>query len=131
MKKLIVFCLLFTGSVFGQIGVINLKISDSIFYDQWYTIDHEDHKNSVYFLSTKEVVDSMVTALLKPWDLTLKDGEYIEEDKGTLWNLDNMNGFSCNLFVEKYDEKGNDYFITIYTYLQSTIPDEDENEKKN
>jgi hypothetical protein len=42
-----------------------------------------------------------------------------------------MNGFSSNLFVEKYDEKSNDYFITIYTYLQSTIKEDEENEKKN
>ena len=120
MKKLLFLSFLLSSSLFAQIGVINLKITDSIFYDQWYTIDHEDHKNSVYFLSTKEVVDSMVTEMLKPWKLTLKDGEYVESDKGTLWNLDNMNGFSSNLFVEKYSEESNDYFITIYTYLQST-----------
>ena len=93
MKKLLFLSFLLSSSLFAQIGVINLKITDSIFYDQWYTIDHEDHKNSVYFLSTKEVVDSMVTEMLKPWKLTLKDGEYVESDKGTLWNLDNMNGF--------------------------------------
>jgi hypothetical protein len=129
MKKLLFLSFLLSSSLFAQIGVINLKITDSIFYDQWYTIDHEDHKNSVYFLSTKEVVDSMVTEMLKPWKLTLKDGEYVESDKGTLWNLDNMNGFSSNLFVEKYSEESNDYFITIYTYLQSTIKEDEE--KKN
>ncbi len=129
MKKLLFLSFFLTSSLFAQIGVINLKITDSIFYDQWYTIDHEDHKNSVYFLSTKEVVDSMVTEMLKPWKLTLKDGEYVESDKGTLWNLDNMNGFSSNLFVEKYSEESNDYFITIYTYLQSTIKEDEE--KKN
>lgn len=129
MKKLLFLSFFLTSSLFAQIGVINLKITDSIFYDQWYTIDHEDHKNSVYFLSTKEVVDSMVTEILKPWKLTLKDGEYVESDKGTLWNLDNMNGFSSNLFVEKYSEESNDYFITIYTYLQSTIKEDEE--KKN
>lgn len=129
MKKLLFLSFFLTSSLFAQIGVINLKITDSIFYDQWYTIDHEDHKNSVYFLSTKEVVDSMVTEMLKPWKLTLNDGEYVESDKGTLWNLDNMNGFSSNLFVEKYSEESNDYFITIYTYLQSTIKEDEE--KKN
>ena len=129
MKKLLFLSFLLSSSLFAQIGVINLKITDSIFYDQWYTIDHEDHKNSVYFLSTKEVVDSMVTEMLKPWKLTLKDGEYVESDKGTLWNLDNMNGFSSNLFVEKYSEESNDYFISIYTNLQSTIKEDEE--KKN
>ena len=41
-----------------------------------------------------------------------------------------VGGYLMVNLLEKYNEESNDYFITIYTYLQSTNEEDEENVKK-
>jgi hypothetical protein len=104
----------FFGST--QIGVLTLDSTDEVYYGQWYTLTGKEYKNQVYFYDKKEIVDSLVLELIKPWSLTLKDGK-LDEEGDLYWFLDNGNGFDATVYITK---KGDDSVITILT-TEATI----------
>ncbi len=95
----------------SQIGVLTLDSTDEVYYGQWYTLTGKEYKNQVYYYDKKEIVDSLVLELLKPWNLTLKDGKF-DEEGDLYWFLDNGNGFDATVYITK---KGDDSVITILT----------------
>ena len=113
MKKVVLSVLLFFAlNTSAQIGVLTLGEKELPYYGQWYTVDAKDYKNQVLFFDKIDIVDSLITELLKPWELELEDGEK-DEDGDLYWLVDNGNGFNSSIYL--VDLEDGDAQIIIVT----------------
>jgi hypothetical protein len=112
MKTLVIAGLLFcTGMIHAQLGVVTIKDDGGgPPIGQWYRTEPENEANTIYYFNDIEDVDSVLTKLIEPWEVTLKDS-IINEEGNPAWYLDNMNGYVVNVVRIASDDYLKGYII--------------------